>query len=101
MISSVVYTPAASRVSSRSSFSPSNSPLFQICFAKILTVFLLFFLGDLLPQFLATIIVALVGGLEFWITKNMGRQYLQAAWSVDCSGEEDVWVFEANFKAPS
>lgn len=31
----------------------------------------------------------------------MGRVYLQAAWSVDCSGEEDVWVYEANFKSPS
>lgn len=31
----------------------------------------------------------------------MGRVYLQAAWSVDCSGEEDVWIYEANFKSPS
>lgn len=31
----------------------------------------------------------------------MGRLYLQASWSIDCSGEEDLWIYEANFKAPS
>jgi hypothetical protein len=101
MFSSVVYTPANSRVAETSSFSPSKSPIFQIIIAKAVTIFLIFFLGDLLPQFLATIIISISSGLEFWVTKNMGRVYLQAAWSVDCSGEEDVWVYEANFKSPS
>lgn len=101
MFSSVVYTPANSRIQETSSFSPSKSPIFQIIIAKAITIFLIFFLGDLLPQFGATLIVCISSGLEFWITKNMGRVYLQAAWSVDCSGEEDVWVYEANFKSPS
>ena len=26
---------------------------------------------------------------------------MHATWSVDTTGEDDVWVFEANFKAPS
>jgi len=50
---------------------------------------------------LAATIVAIAGSLEFWVTKNIGRKYLQATWNVDTSGGEDIWVYEANFKAPS
>jgi hypothetical protein len=31
----------------------------------------------------------------------MGRRYLQASWSIDTTGEEEVWVYEANFRSPS
>lgn len=101
MFSSVIYTPANSRALETSSFSPTSSPIFQIIVAKAANVFLIFFLGDVLPQFLSAIIISVTSSLEFWITKNLGRLYLQASWSVDCSGEEDVWVYEANFKTPS
>lgn len=35
------------------------------------------------------------------MTKNLGRKYLLASWSIDTTGEEEVWVYEANFKSPS
>jgi hypothetical protein len=31
----------------------------------------------------------------------MGRRYLQASWSIDTTGEEEIWVYEANFRSPS
>ena len=87
MISSVIYTPAASQAQSNSTFSPSKSPLFQIVFAKVLVIVMSFLLGDLMPQLPAAIIVSSLAALEFWITKNLGRMYLHASWSVDTTGE--------------
>ena len=101
MIASVIYSSAESRVLDESSFSPSKSPLFQIIIAKVVIIVLIFLLGDLLPQLYAAMIIAFLSGLEFWITKNLGRLYLHASWSIDCSGDEDVWIYEANFKSPS
>ena len=101
MIKSVVYQDGSQLASQESTFDPSTSPLFHITIAKILVIVLIYLLGDLLSDTAAAYCVTVAGALEFWITKNMGRKYLQASWSVDTSGEEDVWVFEANFKKPS
>jgi len=81
-------------------FNPRTSPIFQILFAKVLLFVLIFLLGQLLPQNVTTVFISLGAGFEFWITKNLGRVYLQASWYIDCEGEEDVWVYEANFKCP-
>ena len=31
--------------------------------------------------------------LEFWISKNLGRKFLQATWYVNTEGEDDEWVY--------
>jgi hypothetical protein len=31
----------------------------------------------------------------------MGRKYLQATWEIDTTGDEEIWIYEANFKSPS
>ena len=94
MIQSVIYRSKQSRVlSDGSTFIPVKSPIFHIIFAKIVIFVLIFLLGDILPQIYSTIIVAVAAGLSFWITKNMGRLYLQATWYIDCQGEEDIWVY--------
>jgi hypothetical protein len=93
MISSVIYTPLGSWVKDTSTFNPSKSPLFQIVFAKAAVIVLTFILGDILPQLIATIVIAVLAAIEFWITKNLGRIYLQAGWSIDTEGEEDVWIY--------
>jgi hypothetical protein len=83
MISSVIYTPLASRVGDGSTFNPSKSPLFQIVILKVSVVILTFILGDILPQLIATIVIAMLAAIEFWVTKNLGRVYLQAGWSIN------------------
>jgi hypothetical protein len=102
MIGSVIYRGDKSRLNdATSSFLPSPSPVVQIILAKAVLFVTIFLIGDLLSQVYSSMIIALGAGLEFWITKNLGRIYLQASWSIDCEGEEDVWIYEANFKSPS
>jgi hypothetical protein len=62
---------------------------------------MIFLFGDLFSQQVACMFVTIACSLEFWITKNLGRRYLMASWSIDTSGEEEVWIYEANFKSPS
>jgi hypothetical protein len=51
--------------------------------AKVAVIVLSFILGDVLPQIIATIVIAVLAAVEFWITKNLGRLYLQAGWTID------------------
>lgn len=85
MISSVIYTPS-SLLHEGSTFEPTKSPLFQILIAKVAVIVLIFLLGDIFSQELACVAVTIVSSLEFWITKNVGRKYLQATWSIDTTG---------------
>jgi hypothetical protein len=100
MISSVAYTPKASQLT-ESTFQPARSPLFQILAAKVIVVCLLYVLGGLCSQQIASMLVTVGAGLEFWLTKNVGRKYLQAAWSIDTSQGEEIWVYEASLKSPA
>lgn len=62
MISSVIYTPHTSGLK-ESTFSPSKSPIFQIVIAKVAVVVCTFILGDILPQLIATIVIAVLAAI--------------------------------------
>ena len=47
------------------------------------------------------IIITVGVSLEFWVSKNLGRKFLQANWYVSTEGYEDEWVYEANLKSPT
>ena len=93
MLTSVIYHPVDQEHTEESTFDAHKSPILQILFAKAVIVVLIFLLSGLMEQELAATIIAISGSLEFWVTKNLGRKYLQATWSVDTSGEEDIWIY--------
>lgn len=88
MILSIAYTHKASQVSEASTFQPTKSPLIQIVTAKVILLLFVFLLGILCSQQVSSMLITIGAGLEFWITKNMARKYLQAAWNIDTSTEE-------------
>lgn len=99
MLSSIRYTSKSKLALSTSTLIPNKLIILQIVLTKILVLATLFTSPSLLPEnTVCTIIVVLVA-FDFWVSKNLGRKYVNACWYVDTSQKEDEWVYEAGLKS--
>ena len=84
-----------------STFGADKSIIGEILGAKIIILLILFIFPPFVDKEAMCIVITIAVSLEFWISKNLGRKFLQASWYVSTEGEEDEWVYQANLKSPT
>lgn len=68
---------------------------------KVLVLILLFSLPPIMEEGMLCSLMMMIVAVEFWLSKNLGRKFLNASWYIETDGEEDQWVYEAGMSSPT
>ena len=101
MISSIIYEGKSRIALSTIVFPADKCKIIEICLFKVIILVCLFIFPPLIQQEILSFVATVCFSLEFWISKNLGRKFLNASWFIDTEKENDEWVYEAGLKSPS